>query len=89
MFFRDPWLHILDDDHGSTNAPSVNRNIDGSVVVIDVDADEFAETSSSSKATEIVHEAIGKSSQTDNCTIHIYDESIRSVNLSTCSLTYV
>lgn len=45
VFRDDLWAAILDYDHRPTNSPTVTCNVDGSMVVVNVDANKFTEFS--------------------------------------------
>ena len=89
VYRSDFWPLIFDNDHWPTNASSVTGNVDGLMVMIDVDADEFAETTSSTKAAEVMNEAVREAGQADDCSIDIHYEAVRTVYLCTCSKTNV
>jgi hypothetical protein len=71
-------------DHGSTNATAVTGDMHGSVMIIDIDAHEFAETARPSKLSKIRNKARRISGEANNATVHIHHERISAVSLRTC-----
>lgn len=76
MIRRHLWALVLDDDHWSTDSTTVGSNIDGAVMVVNVDAHELAESTSPAETPEIVDEAIRKAGEADDCSVDIHYEGV-------------
>jgi hypothetical protein len=72
---------VLNDDHGPTDSPAVARDVDGTVVVVDINAHELAELARAPELAEVRDEARGVARQADDRPVHVHDERVRAVDL--------
>jgi len=68
-------------DHRPANTPSVTRNVHSSVMVVDIDANEFAELVASAELSKLGYEARWMSCKADDGSVDVDDESVWSINL--------
>lgn len=81
VFGCDSRLHVLDDNHRSTNAASIRSDVDCVVVIVRVDTDEFGDATVPPKPSEALNEAHRESGDSEDITIDVYDVRIVPVEL--------
>ena len=79
----DSGLSIFDNDGWSTNTSAIARNMNGTMVMIDVDADKFAKASSSSELAKLCDKLSGIPSEANDGAIDIHHKCMRAVYLCT------
>ena len=84
-----PGSPIFHNDHGTADTSPVAGNVNGTVVVVDIYANELAKPSSSSKPPEVVDEATWVASETDDRPVDINDESPGCIYFGACCKTDV
>lgn len=57
MFRSDSWAAILHNDHWSTYTSPIAGNVNSTMMVVNIDADEFAKPSGPAKLSELGNEA--------------------------------
>lgn len=80
----DLWPLVLDNYHRSADTASIASNVYCMVVVIDVYANELAESTRSSESSKVCHEASWEASQADDGSIDVHDEGVVAVNFCSC-----
>jgi hypothetical protein len=82
MLFRYKWLHILHNNHRSTNPPSVAGDVDRVVMMVYVDAHKLAERTCSSQLSEVGDKAIRCSREAYDRAIDVDNECARAVDFN-------
>jgi len=59
MCRRDSGPSVFDNNSWSTDTPAIARNVNGTMVMIDIDADELAKSSSSSELAKVCDKLSG------------------------------
>ena len=81
MLRGDSRLSIFDDDKRSANSTAVTRNVNRSMMMIHIDAHEFAYPSCPSEFTKVCDELNSISRKANDNPVHINDEGVRAVDL--------
>ena len=82
MIGSDPRTSILDNDHGTANSTSIACDQDSLMVMVDIDANKFAKSTSTAEFPEVANEACRIPCETNYSTIDIDDEGARCVYFS-------
>lgn len=82
-------LRVQYNDDRSADAPSVRRDVDSLVVVIDEDAHELADASCTAKASEVGHEARRELGEPNDGTINVHHKGMRAVDFRSRGLADV
>jgi hypothetical protein len=72
---------IFDNNSWSTNTPAIARYMNGTMVMIDVDADEFAKASSSSELAKLCNKLSRIPREANDGAIDIHHKCMRTVYL--------
>lgn len=89
MFRCNPRPTIFNDDHRSADTASIAGNMNGSVVMIDIDAHELADASRSSNFAKLCDKAGWISSEPNYSTVNVHHEGMGSVYFRTRGKTDV
>lgn len=79
MRCRDSGSSILYYNRGTANSATVARDVNGTMVVIDVDAHKLTETPSPPKFSELFHEAQRIPGKSNDSAVYVNHESMRPV----------
>jgi hypothetical protein len=81
MRWCDSGPSIFDNDSWSTDTPAIACNMNGTMVMIDVDANEFAKASSSSELAKVCDKLSGIPREANDGAIDIHHKCMRAVYL--------
>jgi hypothetical protein len=81
MVCCDSGPSIFDNDSRSTDTPAVARNMNSTMVMIDVDTDEFAKASSSSELAKVCDKSSRIPCEANDGAIDIHHKCMRAVYL--------
>ena len=74
MLIRNPWLLVFNNDHRTAYPPSITCDVHCSMMMIDVDAHELAESTCPAEASEGVDKTIRKAREADDGSVDVYNE---------------
>lgn len=80
MVFCDPRSSVFNDDHRSTNTPTIASNVYHAMMMIGIHTYELAESTCTTKLTEGLNEARRRSGESDDIAVHIHNISLRGMD---------
>jgi len=81
VFCLDPWFAILNDDHWSTDPPTIACNMNCLLVMVDVHPNKFIDLPCSPKFSEITDKTSCIAGDADDRAVDVNDEGPRRIDL--------